>query len=50
MYVTDNYDVSLLDLHVKFFLVCMCMVLLPRVSCMAYSTHGQSCSGPRACW
>ena len=31
MYVTDNYDLSLLHLHVEFFLVCLCMVLLPRV-------------------
>ena len=31
MYVTDNYDLSLLYLHVEFFLVCMHMVLLPRV-------------------
>ena len=46
MYVTDNYDLSLLYLHVEFLLACMCMVLLPRtcVSCMAYSTHAQCCS------
>ena len=31
VYVTDNYDLSLLYLHVDFFLACMCMVLLPRV-------------------
>ncbi len=31
VYVTDNYDLSLLYLHVDFFLDCMCMVLLPRV-------------------
>ena len=31
MYVTDNYDLSLLYLHVELFLACMCMVLLPCV-------------------
>ena len=31
MYVIDNYDSALLYLHVEFFLVCMRMVLLPRV-------------------
>ena len=31
VYVIDNYDLSLLNLHVEFFLAYMCMVLLPRV-------------------
>ena len=43
MYVTDNYDLSLLYLHVELFLhvhgfTAMCF------SCLAYSTHAQSCS------
>ena len=29
VYVIDNYDLSLLYLHVEFFLACMCMALLP---------------------
>ena len=31
MYATDIYDLSLLYLHVEFFLVSMCIVLLPHV-------------------
>ena len=31
VYVTDNYDISLLYLHVEFFLAYMCLVLLPCV-------------------
>ena len=31
VYVTDNYDLSLLYLHVEFFLDCMYIVLLPHV-------------------
>ena len=43
MYVTDDYDLSLLYLHVEFFLhvydfTATCF------SCMAYSTHAQCCS------
>ena len=50
MYVTDNYDLSLLYLHVEFFLVCMCMVLLPRVIHVWLTLRMLSfCSGPRAC-
>ena len=39
MYATDNYDLSLLYLHVEFFLACMCMVLLPRVSHLWLTLH-----------
>ena len=50
MYVTDNYDLSLLYLHVEFFIACMCIVLLPCgfhvwLTLRMLSVLG----GPRAC-
>ena len=50
MYVTDNYDLSLLYLHEEFFLACMCMVLLSRVFHVRLTLRMLIVVvGPRAC-